>query len=297
MLMEAAFTADGQWFKGNLHTHTTESDGSMSPQDTADAYREAGYDFIAITDHEKVTDVSGLSQNDFLVMPGTELGVGAAELGQPYHVVCLGVTQRPDPAQCGALGDVIAATRGLGGEAHVAHPYWSGLTCKDLLGHEHLLGIEVYNTTCDVSIGKGHSAVQWDDLLARGEAPLGLAVDDMHHHPSDSMQGWIMLRAEALEQEAVMAALRAGRFYSSMGPNVRTVELSGDTLHVSCSPVARINFICAVSRGRCAFAEDGNTITEASLTLSGAEGYVRVECIDERGRMAWTNPKVLHGGD
>ena len=38
--------------KGCLHTHTTCSDGQMSPQEVADAYGRLGYDFIAFTDHD-----------------------------------------------------------------------------------------------------------------------------------------------------------------------------------------------------------------------------------------------------
>ncbi|MBP7605307.1 MAG: PHP domain-containing protein, partial [Spirochaetes bacterium] len=38
--------------KGCLHTHTTCSDGKLSPQQVADAYEEKGYDFIAFTDHD-----------------------------------------------------------------------------------------------------------------------------------------------------------------------------------------------------------------------------------------------------
>ena len=40
-----------RWYKGNLHTHTTRSDGRKSPEEVADLYREQGYDFLALTDH------------------------------------------------------------------------------------------------------------------------------------------------------------------------------------------------------------------------------------------------------
>ena len=38
--------------KGNLHVHTTYSDGHFSPREMAEIYRDLGFDFIAITDHE-----------------------------------------------------------------------------------------------------------------------------------------------------------------------------------------------------------------------------------------------------
>lgn len=49
--MEELFHSSGKWFRGNLHTHTTLSDGRYTPERAAALYRDAGYDFIALTDH------------------------------------------------------------------------------------------------------------------------------------------------------------------------------------------------------------------------------------------------------
>src|SRR3989454_5787131 len=40
------------WLRGNLHAHTTYSDGVKTPQDLLAEYEALGYDFLAITDHE-----------------------------------------------------------------------------------------------------------------------------------------------------------------------------------------------------------------------------------------------------
>ena len=66
------FEADGQWYRGNLHSHTTESDGRLSPGDVVEFYRSRGYDFLCLTDHNRVTDPGGLSSEDFLVFSGVE---------------------------------------------------------------------------------------------------------------------------------------------------------------------------------------------------------------------------------
>ncbi|MDE0018357.1 MAG: phosphoesterase, partial [Candidatus Poribacteria bacterium] len=52
------FRRPGQWYRGNTHSHSTESDGQLSMSDRFAAYREAGYDFLVLTDHRKVNDVS-----------------------------------------------------------------------------------------------------------------------------------------------------------------------------------------------------------------------------------------------
>ena len=52
------FSQPGRWYRGNLHTHTTASDGEQSVTERCAAYRAAGYDFLAITDHHLVQNVS-----------------------------------------------------------------------------------------------------------------------------------------------------------------------------------------------------------------------------------------------
>ena len=49
--MTTAFTAPGRFFRGNLHTHSTLSDGRLEPEEVCRRYRAEGYDFIALTDH------------------------------------------------------------------------------------------------------------------------------------------------------------------------------------------------------------------------------------------------------
>ncbi len=50
-LRDPAFTAPGQFWRGNLHTHSTRSDGILSPEEVCRRYRDEGYDFLALTDH------------------------------------------------------------------------------------------------------------------------------------------------------------------------------------------------------------------------------------------------------
>ena len=49
------WSADGQWLKGSIHTHTTNSDGRLSPKEVVELYRRCGYDFVVFTDHGRVT--------------------------------------------------------------------------------------------------------------------------------------------------------------------------------------------------------------------------------------------------
>ncbi len=56
-------------YKGNLHTHTTQSDGRMPVSEVIDRYHELGYRILSITDHDRCT------------WPWTEYGRDPEELG------------------------------------------------------------------------------------------------------------------------------------------------------------------------------------------------------------------------
>ena len=50
------FSKEGNWYKGNLHCHTTDSDGSLTPAEVVQYYKKEGYDFLAISDHNIFSD-------------------------------------------------------------------------------------------------------------------------------------------------------------------------------------------------------------------------------------------------
>ena len=47
------------WYKGNTHTHTLNSDGDSTPEDVVRWYREHEYNFLVLTDHNFLTNVEG----------------------------------------------------------------------------------------------------------------------------------------------------------------------------------------------------------------------------------------------
>jgi predicted metal-dependent phosphoesterase TrpH len=303
------WAASGDWYKGNLHTHTTESDGRFTPEEVIRRYRKAGYHFLALSDHNKVTRVSRRASDGLLLLLATELDGDRADLGDTYHVLGFGLTNAADPpgrrpSKAGPaprhpkVPQAIAWIKAHGGEAVIAHPYWSSLVVADLLRYDGYLGVEVFNTGCHYEIGKGYSSVHWDDVLARRRRLWAIAVDDSHHraspsHPLDTARAWVMVKARALTRAAVMKSLRAGLFYSSWGPTIRDISVKDGVVTARTSPVTEINFVARGSSGGSAFAVKSPTITRASYRLAGGEGYLRVECRDAEGRWAWANPMFL----
>ncbi|MGN0324436.1 MAG: PHP domain-containing protein [Oliverpabstia sp.] len=71
--MMNGFSKVGSWYKGNLHCHTTDSDGCLSPAEVVELYRKNGYDFLAISDHDIFSDYrKEFDCKDFIILPAVE---------------------------------------------------------------------------------------------------------------------------------------------------------------------------------------------------------------------------------
>jgi len=293
VLLENPFRAPGEWYRANLHAHTTVSDGDVSPEECADFYHRAGYQVLAVSDHRHVTEVAG-DRAGFLLLRGIELDGGRSRQGTTYHIVGLDVGS-PGPMEVppGASGqDLVNMIREDGGLAFVAHPYWSGLMAQDIAGIEGCFAVEVYNTGCDLEVLRGFSMVQWDDLLTLGYDYGGLAVDDGHSSRFDHGRGWTMIRAEELSAEAVRDALLRGRFYATTGPEILDITVADGEIAVRTSPAKSIAMVSVPGIGARRLAAGENTITSAEFPLPKAR-YCRIEVMDERGKRAWSNPFLL----
>ena len=291
------FKVQGEWFKGNVHTHSIFSDGTKTPEELIEIYHGAGYDFLSITDHNIVLDTSGLDGKGLLLVPGGEMCIGRSEAGQFYHLVALGVENLPfkdfdphlDPQE------VIDHTNKVGGIPIIAHPYWSGLNHGDLKKLQDYHGVEIYNTSCEYERNTGLSASHIDGMIAAGLEPYIYAVDDHHgaerpQVPIDACGAWISVKAEALSVKHILDAIKKGHFYSSTGPEINDINIDEDgVISVECSPVKYISFISTPSLGM-KFHAEGEPLTEAVYPGRPGETYVRVEVTDYEGRTAWSNP-------
>jgi predicted metal-dependent phosphoesterase TrpH len=308
-----------RWLRGNLHCHTTASDGRLSPQATAEWFRGAGYDFLALTDHNTVVDPAAVDAGGLCLIPATELTAAGGALGGSYHLVALGLEPGiglPPPAT--PAPQSAAWLRRQGAVVFVAHPVWSGLTVDDLLAvPAH--GIEAYNGGTVLDSQKGEALAHWDEGLARGARWWGLATDDTHWHTVDRGTGWVVVRAPEATPAALLGALARGHFYATSGPELRRVSLhpeadGGVTLEAETSPCAAIYalgfgphnqfvFDPRAGAGRAAAgapeargAREGWTVERATFRLRPERlpgRYVRVQCVDWQRRAAWSNPLFL----
>src|SRR5215212_5104689 len=81
------------WLKGNLHTHTLESDGDSPPAEVVRWYVGHGYDFLVLTDHDKVTRVDDSA--GLVLIPGEEVTDRLPK--KPLHVNAIGIEEAVKP--------------------------------------------------------------------------------------------------------------------------------------------------------------------------------------------------------
>jgi hypothetical protein len=297
-----AFASHGRFWRGNLHTHTTSSDGRRTAEDACAFYRENGYDFVAITDHfiERygfpVTDTRPYRSDTFTTLLGAELHTGRTEFGLLWHILAVGLPPDFAPYSPGETGpDVAARALAAGAFVAAAHPSWYGLTEADVVSLGAIHASETFNAT---AIDHNDRAESWsllDLLLTRGRRYSALATDDAHFEPSrhDFGRAWVQVKSATLDPESLLTALKAGDYYSSTGPAIHDVRiLDGGRVVVRCSPAARI---FASGHAAAVASAYGNGITTAELSLSGLAGspYFRITVRDDQGGRAWSNPIPL----
>ena len=295
--MVSMFETPGQWLKGNIHTHTTQSDGAIGPAENIRWHEEHGYDVVSITDHDRVTDPSQFCDPSILVLLGTELSLGLTQGGGPFHLIACGLPADFEVPPVNSLRpqQAIDQVTSSGAACFVAHPHWSSSTMEELAALTGYHGLEVFNTGCDWENRTGRAEPYWDDMLRRGRRVWGLASDDSHWRYPDYGGGWVMLRAAERSVAAVREALKSGQFYATCGPTIDHVSIENGRLRITCSHAEAI-YWSEGRRGWSIHAEAGKLLTEAEFTIN-AQRYVRVQIVDEQGRWAWSNPFFLSPPD
>jgi len=288
----SAFAAPGDWFRGNCHTHTTLSDGSEAPAATAALYRKKGYDFLVLTDHHNACeDVKAFSAKDFLVIRGVEMHPPAQSGGFAHHFIALGVKDKPPKRFLKTAASAIRWGKKQGALVFYCHPYWTGHGRAHLEEGSEALGVEVYNTTCDVHRGLGYSEVHWDHVLSDGWRWRALAVDDTHNYRADGFGGWIMVKAGQLTPRSILSAIKKGWFYATQGPEIHDLSMSDGAIELKCSPVEEVVWHANGPCGSRAIAEAGKAIEHARFEPKNPQAtYLRLMIRDAKGRKAWSNP-------
>jgi len=290
--MKNPFLLPGRWYKANLHTHTTASDGVVSPAERVRQYRRAGYHVLALTDHRKTNDCRQLDGRGMLLISGIECHPLCPSAGVPLHLVGLHVPHGFAPSCPDDANRTIADIRSAGGEVILAHPAWCCQGYDDFRDLRHLAAVEVYNATC-ARHGRASSESEWDIALHHEMSLPCIGVDDCHcADGEDVFESWTWLRMPSLGVRQVLRALRTGACYASCGPRIHDFRLADGQVRLRCSPAQEVTFIGGPGQGARRRAEPGQTLRGFRIARPGWK-HVRARVTDSRGRCAWTNPLRL----
>ena len=288
------FDLPGRWFKANLHTHTTHSDGKLPAFLRVDQYARAGYDVLAITDHYETNRLKNVDPRGLVLIRGLEYHPKCPTSSNPYHLVGLNVP--PDFAlsesDLARPNRAIAKVRKAGGLTILAHPFWCGHAFADVRKLKGIEAVEVYNATGERH-GRPCSENEWAYALEHGMEVPCVAVDDAHLEEGvDVCAAWTWLRMEERAPEAALEAIRRGASYASHGPEINDFGVRDGRLEIRCSPAAKVVFMSTAPRGAYEFAEEGEAVESFGIDKPDWS-WVRAVVTDAAGRRAWTNPIAL----
>jgi hypothetical protein len=300
-----------RWFKGNTHAHTSQSDGDSTPEEVARWYRDRGYHFLVLTDHNVLTPVDALNGEDgvarqFLVIKGEELTTRFGD--KPLHINGLDIRRPIDPRAGDSVLDVLQrnvdAIREENGVPHINHPSFGWAITADELGAVRRTRLfEVFNGHPRVNNlgGGGTPSLEemWDAILSKGTLLYGIAVDDAHFFKDPGNpdlatpgRGWVMVRTDRLETRSLLEALERGDFYATTGVELidyrSTAERIAVTVNATTFSKYRVQFI---GQGGKVLYEATDPIAE--YVIRGNEGYVRAKVLESNGRTAWLQPVII----
>ncbi|HEV7681154.1 MAG TPA: CehA/McbA family metallohydrolase [Pyrinomonadaceae bacterium] len=293
-----------QWYRGNTHAHTNNSDGDSSPEAVAERYRSLGYNFVVITDHNKLTDVDTLNAQlgiagTFLVIKGEE--VTDSYSGKQVHLNALNnssvVAPQHGSSVLNTIENNLTAIRQAGGLPYIAHPnYGFAISANDLINAAGALLFEVYNAHPVVNNNGDatHPSVEanWDTALSQGKLLYGIGADDEHTltNPNGALPGqaWIMVRASSLDPSVITQAIASGDFYASTGVTLHDYHLSATGISIAVEDSGSATTVDFIGRnGQLLQRTTGNL---ASYQFTHHEQYVRAKLVNGNGQSAWTQP-------
>lgn len=285
------------YYKANLHTHSTISDGRIAPEAVKQAYKEKGYQILAMTDHNIAVDHSNMNDADFLMLTGVEVDItaqhGAPFAGQTYHLnliakkpgnvcfpVCTAYDVSPAPDYIGKMqcekmdlqcnpedaNKLIARANEMGFLVIYNHPTWSCQSYPDYASLKGLWALEIRNSESIVAGINENNARVYKDLLNLGNRLYPIGADDMHKEKGLGLS-WIMVGAKELSYPSVIEALEKGDFYMSCGPEIFSLSAEGRKLKITCSDARQITLESHGRFSRRLEAEGENWLREAELDI------------------------------
>ncbi|MBQ6067468.1 MAG: PHP domain-containing protein [Clostridia bacterium] len=320
---------NGQFYKANLHCHSTLSDGRLTPEELKDAYQSHGYSVLSITDHDLMVPHHDLTDPDFLMMTGFEMGFDEKRTPgsdpKTCHLCFVALNENEENQPCfhrteyldenrrklakfdpdepdfvreytpECINRAIRIGKEKGFFITYNHPVWSLERYNDYSRFEGMHAMEICNYSSVVSGWDEYNPRVYEDFLHQNKRIFVVGADDNHNrqqpdHPKwDSFGAFTVVKAPALTYRAIADALLAGHFYASQGPEIKGLWLDGNVLNVECSPAVRVYCITKARRCMAGYGENGGLAEHAEFQIRPSDGYVRISVQDEKGNRADSN--------
>ncbi len=317
---------NGNFYKANLHCHTTYSDGAMTPEEVKEHYKNNGYSVVAYTDHNILADHSDLADENFLPLLAIEADITEPEFCSPRKTchLCM-ISLEPTNKQilwnrngryrhgrsCLTLEEINAklpedfkdytrfySAKGVQDAIKIAkengyfvtynHPTWSQESYNDYVHYDGIDAMEVVNGACVVMGYDEYNIHAYDDLLRTGHKILCIAADD-NHNIRHCCVGATVIKADKLEYRTVTKAIEDGNFYATTGPEIHELWFEDGKLHVKCSDAKKITLNTGIRRAGAVYPAEGELLNEAVFTVNPDDVYIRVTVKDANGECAYTN--------
>ncbi|MBO9607052.1 MAG: CehA/McbA family metallohydrolase [Paenibacillaceae bacterium] len=301
------------WYKGDLHLHSTQSDGNLSPDQVVRQAKEAGLDYIAATDHFVMP--TSWPQTDLLVIPGTEVTTQAG------HWNVLGFRRwfdwNPNAADGGmateqGMNRLIRDANEAGSLCSINHPMFKGFEWtfhETDLSLVHALEIISAPEARDAALATEQALAVWNVLWSEGYRVAGVGGSDFHFNEvwytggeyqrigSPTTCVW----ADRLSASGILEGIRAGHVYVTRGPELDAVieiagkqYLPGDDVteairEAAGSTVRYLLRIGGMSAGELIWVENGQP---ASRVAIAGDGTYETAFAWTAGEYVWARPEL-----
>lgn len=299
------------WYRGELHCHTIHSDGDSTPLDVAARAEALGLDFLAITDHNVLTQQIDLheSQTPLILIPGFEVTTYYGHWNVWGEGGWLDFRIGSEEQMRAAMRT--AAARGYLVSCNHPRPYGPDWAFSEVTDYDC---IEVWNGPWELF--NDQALAYWEERLRAGARPTAVGGSDSHFHQRRHLARlghpttWIYCEGVP-SAAALLAALRAGRATISESPVGPQIDLRAGGVMiggvVELIPGAPLALSTQVRGGRGdvfeLYGEDGPLIHMqiqddpwyASVLLEIAQSrYIYARVIGVNGLRALTNPIYLN---
>lgn len=307
----------GNFYKVNMHSHSTLSDGKQTPEELKEIYKAKGYSAIAYTEHARLHDVTHLNDDKFIAITSYEIDfldkthtpfcfsdtplehahMEAVHMNlyarDPHNVTPIELADLKTEFTVENLNEAVRRAREAGFFVIYNHPHWSMNTYPLYSNLKGVQGLEIVNGASNRASDVDYTPHVYDEMICSGQRLICVGGDD-NHDVRHFFQAWTVMKADELTQEALLGAMDAGNCYASTGPEIYelyTDEENGErTVTIRTSPAVGIYCSTATRRRYHKLMEDnGNApLTEATFKISPNDYCFRISVRDERGNHANT---------